>query len=111
MKDRSIFHTYTREYGHTKSKLEQWALFEFDLATNEPFTFQRLDLSGNELSVEVSKEIVRQIQFIPGFEKLKIGPNCFGSQFDSFVNFANPFCFVDAGTERFVLYIFNFISD
>ena len=66
---------------------------------------KELNLSGNEITTEAAKQIVHIVRAVPGLESLKIGVNCFGSEFDTFSDFAQPFGFVDAGTERYLPYI------
>ncbi|KAL3090646.1 hypothetical protein niasHT_023491 [Heterodera trifolii] len=66
-------------------------------ASKSPLT--ELNLSGNEITIEAAKEISRAMSSVTGMQLLKIGVNCFGSQFDDFVHFSRPFAFVDVGTE------------
>lgn len=58
-----------------------------------------MNLSGNEITNEAAKQIVISLRTLPELESLKIGVNCFGSNFDDFVDFSTPFGFVDPGTE------------
>ena len=61
---------------------------------------KELNLSGNEITIEAAKEVSRALSSVTGVQLLKIGVNCFGSQFDNFANFSQPFAFIDLGTER-----------
>uniref|UniRef100_A0A183CI02 Ran gtpase-activating protein n=1 Tax=Globodera pallida TaxID=36090 RepID=A0A183CI02_GLOPA len=60
---------------------------------------RELNLSGNEITIETAKEISRAMNNVTGIQLLKIGVNCFGSQFDDFLDFVQPIAFIDAGTE------------
>ncbi|KAI3420455.1 hypothetical protein GPALN_003752 [Globodera pallida] len=60
---------------------------------------RELNLSGNEITIEAAKEISRAMNNVTGIQLLKIGVNCFGSQFDDFLDFVQPIAFIDAGTE------------
>uniref|UniRef100_A0A914MT04 Ran GTPase-activating protein n=1 Tax=Meloidogyne incognita TaxID=6306 RepID=A0A914MT04_MELIC len=60
---------------------------------------KELNLSGGEITTEAAKNIVKTLHTLTSLKSLKIGVNCFGSEFSSFVNFVEPFGFVDPGTE------------
>uniref|UniRef100_A0A914H7C9 Ran GTPase-activating protein n=1 Tax=Globodera rostochiensis TaxID=31243 RepID=A0A914H7C9_GLORO len=60
---------------------------------------RELNLSGNEITIEAAKKISRAMNDVTGIQLLKIGVNCFGSQFNDFLDFVQPIAFIDAGTE------------
>lgn len=67
-------------------------------ASKNPLT--ELNLSGNQITIEAAKEIARNAKTIPEIKILKLGVNCYGSQFDDLLDFVKPFGFIDIGTER-----------
>lgn len=76
---------------------------------------KELNLSGGEITTDAAKNIVKTLHTLTSLKSLKIGVNCFGSEFSSFLEFAEPFGFVDPGTERLSLkinyYIYKFSDD
>jgi Ran GTPase-activating protein (RanGAP) involved in mRNA processing and transport len=61
---------------------------------------KELNLSGGEITTDAAKNIVKTLYTLTSLQSLKIGVNCFGSDFFSFVEFVEPFGFVDPGNER-----------